>query len=111
MPDRMVVIEHRDGRQYAVRPADFRKEYEPQGFKALRYEDGSEYEAPKSADDSELVGAGLDATTAGRLEAAGFRSLSALSKATDEDLLAINGIGRATVDKIRGLAEPSEPSE
>lgn len=37
----MVLIEHRDGRQYAVTLADYRKHYEAEGFKALRYEDGS----------------------------------------------------------------------
>jgi hypothetical protein len=42
----LLIIEHRDGRQYAVSAADFRKTYEPEGFKAVRYEDGSEYEPP-----------------------------------------------------------------
>lgn len=42
----LLIIEHKDGRQYAVSAADFRKTYEPDGFKAVRYEDGSEYEPP-----------------------------------------------------------------
>lgn len=42
----LLVIEHRDGRQYAVSAADFRKIYEPEGFKAVAYEDGSPYEPP-----------------------------------------------------------------
>jgi hypothetical protein len=43
----LLIIEHKDGRQYAVSAADFRKQYEPEGFKAVRYEDGSEYEPPQ----------------------------------------------------------------
>jgi hypothetical protein len=35
---RYVVIEHSDGRNYAVLPADFRKVYAEQGFKATGYE-------------------------------------------------------------------------
>jgi hypothetical protein len=35
---RFVVVEHSDGRQYAVLPADFRKVYAEQGFKAVGYE-------------------------------------------------------------------------
>ncbi len=42
----LLVIEHKDGRTYAVSAADFRKTYEEQGFKALRHEDGSPYEPP-----------------------------------------------------------------
>jgi hypothetical protein len=42
----MLIIEHKDGRSYAVSAADFRKLYEPEGFKAVRYEDGSDYEPP-----------------------------------------------------------------
>jgi hypothetical protein len=45
--ERFVVIEHKDGRRYAVAPADFRRLYEPEGFEALHYEDGEPYEAPK----------------------------------------------------------------
>lgn len=47
----MVVIEHRDGRQYAVMPADFEKgaETDYQGFRVVSYEDGSKYEGPKTA--------------------------------------------------------------
>lgn len=47
----LLIIEHRDGRQYAVSAADFRKTYEPDGFKAVRYEDGSEYEPPAKKGD------------------------------------------------------------
>jgi hypothetical protein len=40
---RFVVVEHRDGRQYAVLPADFRQHYAEQGFKVVGYEaDGGE---------------------------------------------------------------------
>lgn len=54
MADRMIVIEHKDGRTFAVTPADFRRAkvgpagetYEELGFKALRYEDGEPYEPP-----------------------------------------------------------------
>jgi hypothetical protein len=35
---RFVVVEHPDGRQYAVLPADFRKVYAEQGFKVAGYE-------------------------------------------------------------------------
>lgn len=45
MPD-LLVVEHRDGRTYAVPAAHFRKELEPQGFKAVRYESGKSYEPP-----------------------------------------------------------------
>jgi hypothetical protein len=52
---RMIVIEHKDGRVYAVTPADFHhakvgpngETYEEMGFRAVRYEDGEPYEAPK----------------------------------------------------------------
>jgi hypothetical protein len=43
----LLIIEHRDGRQYAVSAADFRKTYEPDGFNAVRYEDGSAYVPPE----------------------------------------------------------------
>jgi hypothetical protein len=40
---RFVTIEHRDGRQYAVLPADFKATYAEQGFKVVDYEaDGGE---------------------------------------------------------------------
>lgn len=42
-----VIIEHKDGRNYAVLPADFHDIYEPEGFKVVSYDDGSEYEPPK----------------------------------------------------------------
>lgn len=42
----LLVIEHKDGRQYAVSAADFRKLYADQGFKPVAYEDGSAYEPP-----------------------------------------------------------------
>lgn len=44
----MLIIEHKDGRQYAVTAADFRKHYEAEGFKPVRHEDGSEYTPPAS---------------------------------------------------------------
>lgn len=54
---KMVVIEHRDGRRYAVTPADFHhartgaggETYEEQGFRIQRYLDGSAYEPPQRA--------------------------------------------------------------
>lgn len=42
----LLIIEHRDGRQYAVSAADFRKQYEAEGFRAVAFEDGAEYEPP-----------------------------------------------------------------
>jgi hypothetical protein len=50
----MLVIEHKDGRQYAVSAADFRRIYEPQGFKAVAYESGEpySYEPPAKKADS-----------------------------------------------------------
>lgn len=45
----LLVIEHKDGRTYAVSAADFRKIYEPEGFKAILHEDGSEVETPAKA--------------------------------------------------------------
>lgn len=50
---KMVEIEHKDGRRYAVTLAKFHKIYEPQGFKALRYEDGSPLPEPKPKKDGE----------------------------------------------------------
>lgn len=55
---RMIVIEHKDGRRFAVTPADFRaakvgpegETYEDMGFTALHYEDGEPYEPPKKGD-------------------------------------------------------------
>jgi hypothetical protein len=50
MASRYVVIEHKDGRQCAVLPADYHKHYEPEGgWKVLGYEDGAEYETPAEA--------------------------------------------------------------
>jgi hypothetical protein len=45
----MVLIEHPDGRQYAMLPADFEaaKDTTKAGFKAVSYEDGSKYMPPK----------------------------------------------------------------
>lgn len=55
---RMVRIAHRDGREFAVTPADYRSKktdaegqtYEQQGFKIVRWEDGEPYEEPKAAE-------------------------------------------------------------
>lgn len=48
---RMVIIENREGAQYAVLPADFEKgaDGEYRGFRVLSYEDGGRYEGPKTA--------------------------------------------------------------
>lgn len=54
---RMVRIHHPDGREGAILPADFTKpslhpkgmgSYADQGYVIDRYEDGSEYQGPKS---------------------------------------------------------------
>lgn len=47
-----LIVESKDGAQVAVEAAHFRKVLEPDGWKAIRYEDGSDYEppAPKKAD-------------------------------------------------------------
>lgn len=47
----MIVIEHSDGRSYAVLPADFEKgiDGDYKGFKAVAYESGEKYEGPKTA--------------------------------------------------------------
>lgn len=50
-----VIIEHKDGRRYAVELVDFRRKngmdesYEGQGFQIVSYEDGTLYEEPKRA--------------------------------------------------------------
>lgn len=46
-----VIIEHRDGRNYAVLPADFERgiDGDYQGFHITAYEDGRPYEGPKTA--------------------------------------------------------------
>lgn len=44
----LLVIEHKDGRTYAVPAAAFRKDYEPEGFKAVRFESGKDYEPPQT---------------------------------------------------------------
>lgn len=46
-----LIIEHKDGRQFAVTAADFRKTYEGQGFIPVRFEDGSPYEPPAKGND------------------------------------------------------------
>lgn len=46
----MVLIEHRDGRSYAVLPKDFEKgaDGDYKGFRITSYEDGTPYEGPKT---------------------------------------------------------------
>lgn len=48
MPERRIGIVHPgDGRNYAVTPATFHAQYEPQGFEAREWEDtGEPYAAP-----------------------------------------------------------------
>jgi hypothetical protein len=48
---RMVIVENRDGAQYAVAPADFERGAADQwqGFRIVSYEDGEKYEGPKTA--------------------------------------------------------------
>lgn len=61
-----LIIEHKDGRQYAVSAATFRKVYEPEGFKAVRHEDGEPYEAPApKAEKAEKVERAADEKKAG----------------------------------------------
>ena len=54
MAEKRVVIQHKDGREYQVTLADFRRKkmrggqtYEEQGFKIATYADGSPYEEPR----------------------------------------------------------------
>lgn len=42
----LLIVESKDGAQVAVEAAYFRRKLEPDGWRALRYEDGSEYEPP-----------------------------------------------------------------
>jgi hypothetical protein len=57
MAERYVIIRHKDGREYAILPADFDtknvspdgESYEAQGFKIVSYQDGEKYEAPKAS--------------------------------------------------------------
>lgn len=50
MASKYVEIEHKDGRRYAVLPADFHTHYESEGgWKILGYEDGTPYESPAEA--------------------------------------------------------------
>lgn len=59
MADRMVVIEHKDGRTVAVTPADFRRAkvgpdgetYEQLGFRIRHWEGGEPYEPPAKKGD------------------------------------------------------------
>lgn len=47
----LLIVESKDGAQVAVEAAYFRRKLEPDGWVAIRYEDGSEYEPPaKKAD-------------------------------------------------------------
>lgn len=47
----MIVIEHPDGRAFAVLPADFERgiDGDYKGFKAVAYESGEPYQGPKTA--------------------------------------------------------------
>lgn len=50
----LLIVESKDGAIVAVPAAHFRKVLEPEGWKALRYESGEEYEPPtKKADKAE----------------------------------------------------------
>lgn len=51
MAGRMVVIEHTDGQTRAVLPKDFERgiDGDYQGYHVIRWEDGEEYEGPKTA--------------------------------------------------------------
>lgn len=51
----LLVIEHRDGRQYAVPATAYKKTYESEGFKAVAYESGKPYEPPKPASTSQVA--------------------------------------------------------
>ena len=56
-----------------------------------------------------LEGLDLPARALNALQAAGYTSLEQLLQATDEDLLAVSGVGESTVTKIREL-QPVEES-
>jgi hypothetical protein len=52
----LVLIQHKDGRDYAIEEADFDrvpiegdKTYKDLGFKIIRYQDGSPYHAARTA--------------------------------------------------------------
>lgn len=47
MDDRWLLIRHADGREYAVLPALFHAQYEPEGFVVVSYVDGAPYLPPK----------------------------------------------------------------
>ena len=49
MAERRVLIRDKDGREFAVTPAAFRRHADTRykGFTIDRYEDGTEYQAPK----------------------------------------------------------------
>lgn len=47
MDERRIVIRHPDGREYAVLPSLYHEQYEPQGFAAIVYQDGTPYTPPK----------------------------------------------------------------
>lgn len=42
----LLIVESKDGAQVAVEAAYFRRKLEPDGWKAIRFEDGSDYEPP-----------------------------------------------------------------
>lgn len=42
----LLIVESKDGAQVAVEAAHFRRKLEPDGWKAIRYESGEEYEPP-----------------------------------------------------------------
>lgn len=56
MAERFVRIVHKDGREYAIQPKDFDvknvspegESYADQGYRIVAWEDGTEYDGPKS---------------------------------------------------------------
>lgn len=59
----------------------------------------------------DLVSAGVDETIAGMLDAAGLNTVDAVAASTDEDLLAVKGIGFPRLEKIRAHIPYRAPEE
>lgn len=89
---------HADGRSVRVQPEQLgtQRILRKAGFKPL-----DEDEPAPPGDEAGLDGLAITRQAAAALEAAGFGTLAALRQATDEDLLAVRGIGQKTLEAIR----------